>query len=281
MDQTSALKIRNATFDDMKMFLEWANKECWNVSEADVNAFYHIDPQGFFVGEVNGEPVAIVSAVVYDNYAHVGFYIAKTEFRGKGYGLKLFQHAVKYAEEKVGVLGLDGVEQQKKNYEKSGFKSVDLLVRYTRKAQGERDSELSNIRDLPLEEIAIYDQSSFGSSRKNYIDALLRQQGVHGFVVKKDGQVKGYGILKKTYSGYKVAPLVVDNQEVAEKIINGLQSLIEGEDVYLDIFETNKDAENLVKSQGWTHATTLHRMYKNGVPQNDTNKLYGNIPEVA
>ena len=280
MDQTSALRIRNANFDDMKMFLEWANDQSWNQSEADV-AFYHIDPQGFFVGEVNGESAAIISSVAYDNYAHIAFYVVKTEFRGKGYGLQLFKHALKYAEEKAEVLGLDGVEYEVKNYEKWGFKPVDLLVRYKGKAQGKRSDELLDLHRVPLEEITTYDQNNFGSSRKNFIETLLRQQDVHGFAVKENGKIRGYGILKKSHTGYKVAPLVADNQQVAEQILAGLQSLIEGEDIYLDIFEANKDAENLVKSQGWIPVWTLNRMYKNGLPKNDTKKLYGNFPEIA
>jgi len=273
------IKIRNATHEEMKLFLEWANNEAWNVSEADINAFYHIDPQGFFIAELNGEPVAIVSAVAYDNYAHVGFYIVKNEVRGKGYGLSLFQHAVKYAEGKVQVLGLDGVDQQKNNYEKSGFKPFDILIRYTRKAQGTRDEELLDIRDLPLHEIAEYDEKYFGSSRKGYLEAILKQEGVSGFAIKQDGQIKGYRILKKAHIGFKIAPLVAENQEFAQKITNGLQSLIDGEDVYLDVFESNKETDSLI--QGWKIFSTLNRMYKNGAPKNKLNKLFGNIPEVA
>jgi len=192
----------------------------------------------------------MISAVAYDNYAHVGFYIVKNEVRGKGFGLSLFQHAVKYAEGKVQVLGLDGVEHQKKNYEKSEFKPFDTIGRYTRKAQGTRDNELLDIRDLPLDEIAIYDEKIFGSSRRGYIEAILKQK-THGFAIKKDGQIKGYGILKKAHSGYKIAPLVAENQEFAQQILNGLQSLVEGEDVNLDIFGSNQEAVSLV--QDWDY----------------------------
>ncbi len=188
---------------------------------------------------------------------------------------------MKYAEEKAGILGLDGVEHEVKNYEKWGFKPVDIIQRYKGKAQGKRNDELLDIRDLQLEEITTYDQNSFGSSRKNFIEALLRHQEVRGFAVKNEGQIKGYGILKKSHDGYKLAPFVADNQEVAENIFAGLQSLIEGEDIYLDIFESNKDAENLAKNQGWISVWTLNRMYKNGIPNFDTKKLYGNFPEIA
>jgi len=272
------IKIRNATQEEMNLFLEWANNESWNVAEADSNAFYHTDPHGFFLAELNEEPVAMVSAVTYDNYAHIGFYIVKKEFRGKGYGFSLFQHACKYAEGKVPVLGLDGVEQQKGNYEKSEFKAFDTLSVYKRKAQGVCDKELLDIRDLELEEIVGYDEKNFGSSRRKYLEAIL-QQKVQGLVIKKDGEIKGYGILKKAHSGYKVSPLVAENKEFALQILNGLQSLIEGENISLCVFGSNEEAKSLV--QDWEQVTTLHRMYKNGVPKNNSNKLFGNIPEIA
>jgi len=272
------LAIRNATYGEMKLFLEWANSEGWNESEADLNAFYHIDPQGFFLGEVNGEPVSMIQAVAYNNYAHLAFYIVKKEFRGKGYGYPIWQHAIKYVEGKVQVLGLDAVEQEKKDYEKSGFKVSGALTIHRKKAQGTRDKELLDIRDLPLDEIVEYDEKIFGSSRRGYIEAILNEKS-HGFAIKKDGQIKGYGILKKAQISYRLAPLVAENQEFAQQILNGLQSLVEGEDVDLYTYESNKEAQSLV--QGWKPMYTFQRMYKNGVPQMNTSKLFGNIPEVA
>jgi len=277
MDQS--LKIRNATYEDMKLFLEWANIEGWHESEADVNAFYNIDPQGFFIGELNGEPVSMISLVCYSNYAHLAFYIVKKEFRGRGFGLAIWQHAIKYAEGKVQVLGLDAVQQEEKDYEKSGFKPFDTLTIYRTKARGTRDECLLDIRDLPLDEIAEYDEKYFGSSRKGYLEAILKQEGVNGFAIKQDGQIKGYGITRKNDISNRIAPLVAENQEFARQIANGLQSLVEGQNVDLIVFGSNQEAQTLV--QDWQSVVTFQRMYKNGVPKNDPSKLFGDIPEVA
>jgi len=282
MDQ-QGIKIRNATLHDMKLFHDWANNEHWSIPEIDIKPYYDIDPEGFFLGEINNEPVAMISSVCFDSYSHISFYIVKEEFRRKGYGLSIFQHAIKYAEKKVSIIGLDGVDEQKENYERSGFKAYDRLSRYTKKAQGSLKNDqglLSDIHDISLEEIVEYDRNIFGSSRRNYIDLLLKEK-VSGYAIKEGDRIQGYGILRKSYTGYKIAPLVADNREFAENILNGLQSLIEGEEVILDILQSNKEAENIVKEQGWEYVLSLNRMYKNGLPKNDTSKLFGVLPDIG
>lgn len=49
----------------------------------------------------------------------IGVYIVDEAYRGKGYGKPLFDHTMNYLKERI--IGLDAVEEQIKNYEKSGF----------------------------------------------------------------------------------------------------------------------------------------------------------------
>jgi len=79
-------KIRNATREEVDIMVDWAAKEGWNPGLYDANCFYSQDPNGFFVGLLDGKIISTVSAVRYDNtYGFLGFYIVKPQFRGKGY----------------------------------------------------------------------------------------------------------------------------------------------------------------------------------------------------
>ena len=60
-------QIRTATFDELNIMIEWADKEGWNPGLYDAGTFYKTDPKGFFLGFLNNEPIASISAVAFDN----------------------------------------------------------------------------------------------------------------------------------------------------------------------------------------------------------------------
>ncbi len=93
----SKLIIRTMRLDEVAIAVDWANQEGWNPGINDAELFYQADPSGFFAGEVDGELVAVGSAVVYDdNFAFCGLYIVAPEHRGMGYGLELTKHRLNY-----------------------------------------------------------------------------------------------------------------------------------------------------------------------------------------
>jgi len=127
-----------------EIFFDFALAEHWNPAAkgADIPAVYFkADTEGFFLGKVlkkdgsgEFEIVSVVSGVRYgDDQGWVGFYIVAPEHRGKGYGLKSFQNAMKHldATSKEGVarpsIGLDGVLAQVDNYRRSGFTEIGWL----------------------------------------------------------------------------------------------------------------------------------------------------------
>ena len=96
--------------------VEWAAKEGWNPGLHDAECFYAADPQGFLVAEMNGKPVATISAVAYDDvFGFMGFYIVAPEFRDKGYGMRIWQAALDYMGSRN--IGGDGVLERIKDYE--------------------------------------------------------------------------------------------------------------------------------------------------------------------
>ncbi|MDS3860397.1 hypothetical protein RIF25_06200 [Thermosynechococcaceae cyanobacterium BACA0444] len=43
----------------------WAAAEGWNPGQFDATRFYNTDPAGFFMGELEGEPIACIPGVSY------------------------------------------------------------------------------------------------------------------------------------------------------------------------------------------------------------------------
>jgi Acetyltransferase (GNAT) family len=78
---------------EISLAVDWAAAEGWNPGLADDACFASVDPEGFFIGELDGAPVAIVSCVNYDaSFSFLGFYIVRADLRGKGYGLRRHMH---------------------------------------------------------------------------------------------------------------------------------------------------------------------------------------------
>src|SRR4051812_12240896 len=125
----SDLQIRNLRPEEISIAIDWAAAEGWNPGLADAACFAIPDTQGFFLGELDGEPVATVSCVNYDDrFAFLGFYIVRPKFRGAGHGLRIWNAAIAHAGSRV--IGLDGVVAQQDNYKKSGFQLAYANIRY-------------------------------------------------------------------------------------------------------------------------------------------------------
>ena len=127
MDQGFAM--RRMRRDELDRVVLWAAAEGWNPGVHDADAFFAADPDGFFVGTLDGELIASISIVRYrEAYAFLGFYIVRPEFRGKGFGLRLWDHALELVD--ASSIGLDGVVAQIPAYERSGFRLAYRSARY-------------------------------------------------------------------------------------------------------------------------------------------------------
>jgi RimJ/RimL family protein N-acetyltransferase len=99
--------IRQMAKDDVELAVNWAAQEGWNPGLNDAACFYSADPHGFFIGELNGEPIGCISAVSYgDSFGFIGFYIIRKELRGKWYGVELGKRAMSYLGARA--IGIDG-----------------------------------------------------------------------------------------------------------------------------------------------------------------------------
>ena len=58
--------IRTMTAAEIALAVDWAAAEGWNPGHQDADCFYQGDRQGFFVGLLDGEPIATISAVKYN-----------------------------------------------------------------------------------------------------------------------------------------------------------------------------------------------------------------------
>ncbi|WP_419905810.1 GNAT family N-acetyltransferase [Kiloniella sp.] len=269
-------EIRLVAEDEIQFLCDLAAGEGWNPGLRDIQCFYQADKTGFFIGLLNGEPIACISAVKYGmEYGFVGFYIVREPWRGKGYGIQVWNHAMSSLEGRV--IGLDGVVDQQDNYIKSGFSLSHRNIRFegTPEATLPNLKALFDIRTLPKQKLITFDEKYFFDNRKSFLNAWLGEEGHIGFAYLDDGVVKGYGVIRPYADGYKTGPLFAENPEVANTIFQALCAKVDGGKIILDVPEVNTEGLMLAERYGLVQSFETARMYKGEKPELPLDKIYG------
>ncbi len=270
-------RIRKATKKELKIMVTWAREEGWNPGIYDADCFWVQDSKGYFIGLLNDQPIASVSAVRYGNkYGFMGFYIVKKGERGKGYGMKVFQKAWKYLGKRN--IGGDGVVENLTKYAKVGLKLVHNNARYQGFGTGSKNIEAGLVKasQIPFKKVETYDKEVFGFSRSKFLKLWLTRPQTKAFVSLQKDQVTGYGVIRKCFQGYKIGPLFADNKIIATKIFNTLIGQVgKKEEVFFDLPECNKDSLQIADDHNMKKVFATGRIYTKGQPKFALNKWYG------
>jgi hypothetical protein len=254
---------------DLARAVDWAAAEGWNPGLSDHIAFQAIDPAGFLVGRLDGEPVGCISVVRYSAaLGFLGFYIMTSKARGQGYGFRLWQAGMKHLGERL--VGLDGVPDQQENYRKSGFRLAWRNIRY----QGVPRTVV-DVRDLPFDRLAAYDRRFFRESREPFLALWLALPGHVGLAALHDGALEGFGVIRPCRQGFKIGPLYAATPDIAAALADALVGHAAGQQVAFDVPEPHADGTALVQAMGLSPVFETARMYNGPPPEVDRAGLYG------
>lgn len=269
-------EIRTMTRDEVDLAIGWAGTEGWNPGIHDASTYYATDPDGFFIGHLDGEPIACISAIAYDDtYGFVGFYIVKPEYRGQGYGLRIWQHAMAYLGERNA--GLDGVPAQVGNYERSGFKRAYSHVRYGGPSTASTPPEgIERLTIADITRVEAYDRAMYPTARRPFLEGWLRLPGSHAFAAVRDGKLEGYGVIRVAVEGHRIGPLFADSEGIAESLYAALAGAVPaGSTVYLDVPTGNPKAVEFAQRHNLTEGFECVRMYTQAPPAIDVARIFG------
>lgn len=272
----SDLQIRNLRPEEISMAVDWAAAEGWNPGLADAACFAIPDAQGFFVGEIDGEPVATVSCVNYDDrFAFLGFYIVRAGFRGSGHGLRIWTAAIAHAGARV--IGLDGVVAQQDNYKKSGFQLAYANVRYGGIAATPPKSiaDVVALDTVPFALLEADDATVFPAARSAFLRAWINTPGHVGRALLRDGKLAAWGVIRPCRTGCKIGPLVADDRAAAEAVVQALLARADGSEVFVDVPAINREAIELAESLGLKPAFEAARMYTGTIAPLRLDRIFG------
>ncbi len=262
--------------DELDRALDWAAREGWNPGKNDADCFWAIDPEGFFMGVLDGEPIAYASAVCYDErFAFCGLYIVRPEHRGRGYGRALTRARLDYVGDRI--VGLDGALHMRDKYKRLGYRTAHRSTRY-----GGRPGkafaaprEVIPAGDVPFEHLAAFDREHFPAGRERFLRRWIDQPGGSALALVDGSELLGYGVLRPCRDGCKIGPLFAADAEVADVLLRALADEGRGGPVFLDVPEPNAAGVKLAKRHGMSATFACARMYRGGDPGLPLERVFG------
>lgn len=275
--QNQAFNIKVMTKEEVNIAIDWAAQEGWNPGLNDAHSYYQADPHGFLIGYLGDEAIATISVVKYDNdFAFLGFYIVKPEYRGQGYGMKIWRAGLNHL--KNCNIALDGVLEQQGNYQKSGFKMAYSNIRFAGAGGGQLsvNNDIIKLADMPFSAVSDYEKPFFPAVRSAFLQNWLSQPNSVALGILDKGELAGYGVIRACREGFKIAPLYANTPQLAEALFLALKaSTANGETVYLDVPNVNQAALALAQRHNMTPAFETARMYTQQQPDIPLNKVFG------
>ena len=272
--------IATASAADVRLISDWAKDEGWNPGRTDHWAFLAMDPTGFLMGRLDGEPVASISVVRYGaGFAFLGCYIARPRVRGQGYGLRMWRAGMALAPGRN--VGLDGVPAQQDNYRKSGFRLAWNNVRHEGAAPAgvktPADVSLVDARGVPFDKLAAYDRRFFPAARDSFLAPWIAAPERAALVALKDGEIAGFGVIRAAAGPARIGPLYAASPAVATALVSALAESLAGArpgPVALDVPEINEAALALASELGLKPAFATARMYTGADPAIEMTGFY-------
>jgi GNAT superfamily N-acetyltransferase len=275
-----AFSIRTMSQADLDLVLDWAAAEGWNPGLGDAACFHAADPGGFLLGELDGTPITSISLVRYDDgFAFLGFYIARPELRGRGFGYATWRAALELAGDRA--VGLDGVVAQQDNYAREGFRLAHRNVRYggapDLRGLSPRPPGLEVVAaaEVAWDDLVAYDRRCFQSPRPAFLAPWCRAEGHVARAAVRGGELCGYAVLRACREGAKIGPLFADDAAVAEALVAALAEAAPAGPVYLDPPGCNGAAVALAERLGLQPVFETARMYRGAPPAVDLDRVFG------
>lgn len=260
-------EIRRLERSEIETLVAWAGREGWNPGFSDAVPFQAADPNGFFGLFVDGRLASGISAVAYDDdFGFIGLYITDPDMRGKGYGRRIWDHAMAYLGKRT--IGLDGVPEQQENYARMGFVSNYGTARWSGSLAAENlppPSATRNFDSSELETIAAFDRAFFPAGRARFLAEWINA-AASARLIEKDGTTTGYAVARKCLKGYKIGPVFAKTPQCAKALLSGIVDDIGTAHIDIDVPLSQLSFITFLEAVGMERGFETARMYRGKAP---------------
>jgi GNAT superfamily N-acetyltransferase len=282
---TKELEIRNMTRSEVEELVAWAAQEGWNPGLHDAELFWAADPAAFIAAELEGEMIGGGAITSYNGeFGFMGFFIIRPEYRGRGIGNTLWYARRKRLLDRLqpgASIGLDGVFAMQNYYAKGGFAFSHRNMRFRteitdRPATAQYDDKnIVPLAAVPFDQVLDYDRTCFPAIRANFLREWIAQPDALALGYLHNGQLNGYGVVRRCGQGCKVGPLFANDTLVAEALYAHLAGFAAGGPLFLDAPENNPAAMAFVVQHQMIEFFGCARMYLGRPPIIQHERIFG------
>ena len=282
---SQALEIRNMTRSEVDELVAWAAREGWNPGLHDAEFFWATDPEAFIAADLDGELIGGGAITAYNGeFGFMGFFIVRPEFRGQGFGNTLWHVRRQRLLDRLrpgASIGMDGVFDMQSYYGKGGFVFSHRNRRFRAEVTERPATSLDDdkyivpLTAVPLNQLLEYDRTCFPAPRPNFLNGWIAQPDALSVGYVRDGQLNGYGVVRRCGEGCKIGPLFANNTLVADALYAHLAGFAEGGPLFLDAPENNPAAMAFVAQREMVEVFGCARMYLGDAPDVAHARIFG------
>ena len=256
------------TVTDIPLGLRLARQAGWNQIEADWRRFLAMEPEGCFVGELDGTPVATTAAFIFGPVAWIAMVLVDIDSRRKGVATTLLKHALDFLDSQgVKTVRLDATAAGQPVYEKLGFVPEYPLTRYMGTA-----SEVGRVSPhdthrragtlaLPssIAELAAFDYRMTATPREKMLARLFEESPEITRVLYRAGRLEGYITGRRGANATLIGPCIA-TAYAGPTLLSEALGRCSGQPVFLDIPRDNAPAVEIAEKSGLSVQRHFTRM---------------------
>ncbi|MGQ9684466.1 MAG: GNAT family N-acetyltransferase [Anaerolineae bacterium] len=255
--------IRNCQPEDMAFATRLAAAEGWRIPPHAYEDMLRLAPQGCFVAEAEGQPIGVVTSIVYGKLGWIANLMVRRDCRRQGVGQALLHRAIGHLlDSGVRTIGVDAALGAVPFYEQAGFHpgyEALHLRRGALPAPAPIPDSLVPLEMRHLHAVAMFDWAFFGGPRQQVLNDLLQHSPV-AFVAQDREGVGGYLMAHQAGQEWVIGPWVCVRS--AEPLLTNALAAIGAEPVRIAVPKVNEHALAVLRAQGFRVYYREMRMYQ-------------------
>lgn len=264
MRPTSEIEIRLLFESDIPSAMGLKEAAGWNQTEADWRRLLRLEPKGCFGAIKDGRLVGTTTTAIHGELAWIGMVLVEPQHRRQGIAAKLMNAALDYLKDKVETIKLDATALGQPVYEKFGFRAESVVERWSGTASARRETQSPALMDGDIvRDVLNMDRVAFNADRARLIRALIDEACVSPVLMRAaDGALSGYALARSGTSKTYVGPVVANDPQVAEILMDRTLTALAGRDVYVDLNKECSVDASVLPDRGFVKERDLIRMVK-------------------
>jgi GNAT superfamily N-acetyltransferase len=249
------------TAEDLHVGLRLARQAGWNQTEADWRRLIGLQPDGCFVAELEGRPVATVTACLFGPVAWIAMVLVDEAVRGRGIGRSMVAHALEFLDGRgARTVRLDATSMGLPLYQKLGFVAEYPLARFgSRLRPSGAESGAGPLHSDLMDRLITLDRAVTGTDREKLLRRLAAESPEAVRVVVRGDEVDGFLMARPGARATQVGPCIA-GPEAGALLLSEARHTYAGQTVFVDVPADHAAACAQAQAGGLTVQRHLVRM---------------------